>query len=564
MKTRLILIILVIGIWILLGKTTITAQTVIVEKVIDEKLLYHSIHLNSADQTILPWYSTDPGESYDFVINATWNFWNTMRTDKNGLPYYMNHQVWRGDFNDRRGIGGDQLAMALSSWNLYYNYSGDESVKEEMKFIADYYLSHSLSPDTAVWPNIPFPYNTLVYSGIYDGDMILGRGYTQPDKAGSFGLELIKLYKMTERHPFTNITSQTYLEAAIRIANTLALHTEAGDEGHSPLPFKVDALTGKVGVLKEVWDENKTETLSNYTSNWSGTMELFLNLIELEAGNCEQYQQAFDRILNWMKTYPLKTNKWGPFFEDIPGWSDTQINAITFAQFIMNHPEYFPDWEHNVQDIFTWVYSALGNHTWEKYGVIVVNEQTAYQTPGNSHTSRQASAELQYSVLVQDTTFIANAVRQLNWATYMVDHDGKNCYPRDEIWMTDGYGDYVRHYLRSMAYMPELAPKDQDHLLSTTSVIQLIEYAPKINRFLSHEVKPEQVAYTMLHYRTFDDQSTEVIRLKQKPMTVLINQTKIQENGDPTEEGWWWQPLHTGGILTIRHLNGNRVTVLNH
>jgi len=26
----------------------------------------------------------------------------------------------------------------------------------------------------------------------------------------------------------------------------------------------------------------------------------------------------------------------------------------------------------------------------------------------------------------------------------MVDDDGKNCYPRDEVWMTDGYGDYVR------------------------------------------------------------------------------------------------------------------------
>ncbi len=70
----------------------------------------------------------------------------TMRTDKNGLPYYMNHQVWRADFNDRRGIGGDQFSMALSSWNLLYGYSGNETVKEEMKYIADYYLTHSLSP----------------------------------------------------------------------------------------------------------------------------------------------------------------------------------------------------------------------------------------------------------------------------------------------------------------------------------------------------------------------------------------------------------------------------------
>ena len=50
-------------------------------------------------------------------------------------------------------------------------------------------------------------------------------------------------------------------------------------------------------------------------------------------------------------------------------------------------------------------------------------------------------------------------------------------YPNDDIWLTDGYGDYVRHYLRAMASMPELAPDDQNHLLRTTSAVQKIEYA---------------------------------------------------------------------------------------
>jgi hypothetical protein len=58
-----------------------------------------------------------------------------------------------------------------------------------------------------------------------------------------------------------------------------------------------------------------------------------------------------------------------------------------------------------------------------------------------------------------------------------VNDDGRNRYPNDDIWLTDGYGDYVRHYLRAMASMPELAPDDQNHLLRTTSAIQKIEYA---------------------------------------------------------------------------------------
>jgi hypothetical protein len=547
---------------LLIKPVPLIAQELVKETVLDEKLFhYHNIHLNAADNSILPWYSTDPGKSFDFVINRVWEFWNTMRTDKNGLPYYMNHQVWRPDFNDRRGIGGDQFSMALSSWNLFYGYSGNEAVKEEMKYIADYYLTHSLSPSDAAWPFIPYPYNTLIYSGIYDGDMVIGKGFTQPDKAGSFGLELVKLYKMTTTTTYPNITDKIYLDAAVKIANTLATHVVKGDENNSPLPFKVNAVTGEIGKLLDNSGSGKGYQLSSYTSNWSGTMELFLNLIELKAGDTESYRNAFGTILDWMQKFPLKNNKWGPFFEDVPGWSDTQINAVTFAQFMMNHQEYFPAWKKEVKGIFDWVYKILGNSKWDKYGVTVINEQTAYQVPGNSHTSRQASAELQYAALSGDHASVPNAVRQLCWTTYMVDDDGKNCYPNDEIWMTDGYGDYVRHYLRAMAWRPELAPSDQIHLLSTTSVIQLMEYPQDFNKFQMHEVPVSGKDKTLINYRTFDEKATETIRLPDKPGKVMVNQKEIPENDKKGEEGWNWKSMDKGGILTVRHLNGNSIIV---
>lgn len=552
------------GFFILLMNTlmlTTIAQPPLPDSVIAEKLLYHPIHLNPNNQTILPWYATDIGKSYHFVITKVWDFWNTMRTDKNGLPYYMNHQVWRSDFNDRRGIGGDQFAMALSSWNLYYGYSGNEAVKEEMKFIADYYLTHSLSPSNAAWPHIPYPYNSLLYAGIYDSDMVLGKGFTQPDKAGSFGYELLKLYKMNAPHIAPGVADQQYINAAIKIANTLAEKTTNGDANNSPLPFKVNAITGAIGVLKNHHKNNQEEQLSNYTSNWAGTMELFLNLIALKEGNTVAYQKAFDIILNWMKLYPLKNNKWGPFFEDIPGWSDTQINAISFAQFMMNHTNYFPNWKSEVKGIFNWVYEKLGNTEWKKYGVTVVNEQTAYQTPGNSHTARQAAAELQYALLSQDTSTIKNAIRQLNWATYMVDYDGKNCYPRDEVWMTDGYGDYIRHYLKAMAYKPDLAPSNQNHLLSTSSVIQLMEYTPNINQFLVPEVPHAQAKNTLISYRTFDKKSVEVFRMAEKPAGVFANYKKLNEIDQTGTDGWKWEKMDQGGVLTIQHLNANKIYI---
>ncbi|MEO5592382.1 MAG: hypothetical protein ABIR15_02480 [Chitinophagaceae bacterium] len=526
-----------------------------------EQLIYHRIKTDKEGK-ILPWFNNDPGISYDHIVNLVWNFWDTMGKDMNGLPYYMNHQVWRPDFNDPRGLGGDQIQMAMSSWQLLYAYSGNERVKENMRFLADYYLTNGLSPAHSKWPNIPYPYNTLVYSGKYDGDMVIGMGFTQPDKAGSFGLELIKLFKMMSNERYPHATEKRYLQAAIEIANTLASHIKEGDADHSPMPFKVNATTGEVGKLKSNSGDKSEVGLSSYTSNWSGTVELFLQLISLNEGSIDDYRKSADIMISWMKTYPMKTNKWGPFFEDIPGWSDTQINAMTWARFIMTHRELFPDWRSDVQSIIDWVNKILGNNQWEKYGVTAINEQTAYRTPGNSHTSRQAADELLFYSLTGDSNRIPHAVRQLNWATYMVDSDGKNRYPRDENWLTDGYGDYLRHYLRAMAAFPQLAPYNQNHILSSTSIIQLANYRGMINKFLVPVVRKD-TARAVIYYRTYDSKGMEVLRLTKKPSAVLLDEIPLKDLKDQTGEGYTWQPIFMGGILSIWREHGNKVTVIN-
>jgi len=529
----------------------LTSQTIYYDKSHDGFLVFHKIKTDP-DGNILPWYSESLGLSYDHIINLVWNFWDTMRVDMNGLPYYMNHQVWR-PLNDPRGLGGDQLNMALSSWRLLYMYNGNERVKENMKFIADYYLTHSLSPADALWPNIPFPYNTFIYSGYYDGDMVIGKGYAQPDKAGSFGIELVHLYKMTG--------NENYLNTAINIANTLALYTKEGDDDNSPFPFKVNVFSGEVGILKSNTGDGSIPGYSTYTTNWIGTLELFTELIGLQKGNISAYQKSFELILNWMLEYPVKTNKWGPFFEDIPGWSDTQINAVTFARYMMLNQELFPEWRPQVRGILDWVYEELGNNQWSDYGVTVINEQTVYRTPGNSHTSRQAAAELLYGSLSEDNRMRENAIRQLNWATYMVDIDGKNCYPRDEVWLTDGYGDYIRHYLRAMAADPSLAPSNSNHILHSTSVVSQADYAPDLNKRLGGRIPDAELDIVKIYYRTFDKQSIETIRMTTKPSRVTVLNTVLSERQDLTGEGWTWQDLDKGGVLKIRHNNGNAIKV---
>jgi hypothetical protein len=265
----------------------------------------------------------------------------------------------------------------------------------------------------------------------------------------------------------------------------------------------------------------------------------------LHTGKTDQYRKSFATILNWMKTYPLKTNKWGPFFEDVGEWSDTQINAVTFARYILENPQYFPSWEKDARSALDWVYKELGNDKWQKFGVRVVNEQTSYRVPGNSHTSRQGSTELLYASCTGDPKAKETGIRQLNWATYMVNDDGESTYPNTETWMTDGYGDFVRHYLRAMAAFPELAPADQNHLVKTTSVIRNIEYSKDVIR-----------------YETFDNKSTEWLRLSVRPKEIKCEEKIMPESDrDTLGDSWNWKPLKEGGILKITHVQRGKIAI---
>ncbi len=469
------------------------------------RIMYHNARLDSSGR-LLAW------TSYDRVVRLVWDFWRNMRRCANGVPYYMQHQVWKPGADDPRGLGGDQINMALSSWRLLYGYLGDEAVKKNMIFMADYWLANGMPPAGAKWP-LPYPYNTDLHSGKYDGDMRAGKGITQPDKAASFGAELVALYKMTG--------DRRYLDAATGIADTLARHVQPGDNDHSPWPFRVNAVTGEAGRVGE--------HTGTYTANFTGALVLFEELMALKHGGVEAYAQAHETLARWFRQYPIRTNKWGPFFEDIPGWSDTETNADTMAMYIIEHPAFDANWRAMANGILGWSLDTFANHEYTRFGVIPIDEQTAYRVPGNSHTSRHASVELMYCEATGDCALKDDAIRRLNWATYTVAGDGRNRYVRDDIWLTDGYGDYVRHYLRAMAAAPELAPEGQNHLLRTSSVVQSIAYAAdaitytkfdaaSAERFRMGAWTPRAVKGGSMHW----DPKTGVLEIKAAANTVRI------------------------------------------
>src|SRR3569833_763997 len=131
--------------------------------------------------------------------------------------------------------------------------------------------------------------------------------------------------------------------------------------------------------------------------------------------------------------------------------------------------------------------------------------------------------------LTGDRTNYNNAVRQLHWATYMIDTAGRNLYPNDIIWLTDGYGDYVRHYLRAMAAMSELSPSNEEHILSSTSVIQEADYAPFGDFWFGDDLGNIDRNHVKVFYRAFDNTGVEKIRLLKKPSGVIVGRSELHE-----------------------------------
>ena len=61
-----------------------------------EQLGYHDIKTDASGK-IVPWYGSGPSEAYDHDVRLLFAFWKNMRNCPNGVPMYMQHQVWKPD-----------------------------------------------------------------------------------------------------------------------------------------------------------------------------------------------------------------------------------------------------------------------------------------------------------------------------------------------------------------------------------------------------------------------------------------------------------------------------------
>jgi chitodextrinase len=493
----------------------------------------HTVVLDSSGK-IIPW-TPDPSLGYDTVVNLAWDYLlNRVPNDDTGKPAYFTRSYLVPDTqqlanwpHNPAGLYGMLTESALK----YYQYSGNRAAVAVAENVAAWHLQNGMTPATYSWANVPYSSGdagSLTYRGAAYGDSSGvgdGTGYLEPDKIGELGHAWLTLYQFDGNTAFR--------DAAITCANVLAAKIRTGSASQSPWSFRVNAQTGAVR--------------EDYSADVIGPIRLFDLLIKLNLGNTAAYQTARQTAWNWLMTYPMQNNVWANYFEDVPiqtGLTNvTQYSAVMTARYLMEHPELDANWQTHVRSILTWVKT---NWSTPVYGASTILEQREFMFAIGSHTSRYASVNAMLYEMTGDTVAQEEAIRSFNWATYMARStgiiiDGPQV---NNQWFTDGYADYVRHFLTGMGAMPTLAPAGQNHLLRSSSLVQSVTYAAGDIR-----------------YTTFDPGSTEVLRINFVPGSVWAGGAQLSVRGDLLQEGWTFD--QNTGTLRIRHDNSGSVEVLS-
>ncbi len=470
------------------------------------------IFINSHEIVLDKQEKLEAWASYDRVIRLAMDFIkNCPRDQVNGMPWYMQYSCFWTD-PLRPAIWPDnpagKFAWAVTTLLKYYPYSGDASHIQIVRSMLDRLWDYR-TPSHYAWPDIPYA-SAHPGTGIYFGARADGEYATEPDKVAQVGRAYLDFYNMTGE--------KKYLEIGTRLAEVLAQKIRPGDESHSPWPFRVNVQDGSI--------------VEEYSSHWIPAVRLFEELTRLGVGD---YRSLRDQVWAWIESYPLKNNLWKGHFEDIrldPGNENRdQVSSLETARYILQNKQQFPDWQGLVKNLIDWVRDTLGGRPF--FTAIPVHEQKFCYFPMGSHTARFACLSALYAEQSGDPVYREQAVRSFNWASYMASDDGTVTVGVDrpdyynQCWFTDGYFDYVPHFIDGMACLPEYAPSDSDHMLASSSVVQDISYLPY-----------------QVSYRTANTEGTQKLKLTFQPLHIMAGGKPLaQKKSADNVPGWRFDAL---------------------
>jgi len=439
---------------------------------------------------------------------------------RSGLAWYLAYSCfWTDPLRpaDWPDNPAGKSAMAVETLARYYAYCGETWFHEVVRSMLDRLIVYH-TPLQFEWPGVPYASAEPVH-GVYFGARADGHYVTEPDKIAQAALGYLTFYKLT--------ADEAYLEVSLHCARVLADHCSAGDELRSPWPFRVDVRSGEV--------------VEAYSSHVIAAIRLFDDLIALDRDGNGSLRSARELAWIWLFNYPMQNGCWKGYFEDIrldpQNINRDQYSPLETARYLLENPGLDPGWDANVRGLIEWVRTNLGSEPF--FQSVPIHEQTYCYHVMGSHTARFASICARYAELAGQPEYAELAWRCFNWASYMATEEGFVHVGTDrpdyynQCWFTDGYFDYVPHFLDGMAALPRMAPAASDHMLRTSSVVSSISYLP-------YQVR----------YSTFDGRSEELLRLTFEPDRVTCAGAPLPrvEQG---EEGWTWEP--EARLLRVRH-----------
>jgi hypothetical protein len=507
-----------------------------------------------ADGRILAWYRPEEQRGYDRVVRLAWDFverkvprdrrWGT------GLPVYLVSSVYDGrtlqgsywQHNPASLYG--QFVDSLVAWHAY---AGDRRAIAVVGRMLDHQLARGMTPGSWAWPRVPF-------ATACGGDRRYGRclagmprsfyGGIETDKVGELGEGFALYYQLTG--------DRRYRDAAIAAADALARHVRRGDADHTPWPFRLDARTGRVLAREE------------YGGLIVAPVRLFDELIRLGVGDVRRYARARGIAWSWLLRHPLNPQsrawrKWSGYFEDTRRdvVNLNQAAPTMTAYYLLTHPTpdaIDPEWKDHVRDLIEWVRTYFGRGPY--FGAWAINEQ---HRPGEngccssaglgSDTSRWGAINALFAERTGDASARETAFRALNYATYFTDDEGRvaccGADFRNPYWFDDGYADYTRHFNWAMGALPDLAPRGEDHLLRSTSVVQRVSYGSGA-----------------VAYRTFHPDGIEVLRLSFRPRTVTSDGRALQSRAALDGAGFTVTPVDGDDfVVKVRRESARSVAI---
>jgi hypothetical protein len=417
-------------------------------------------------------------------------------------------------------------AMMQGFIERLYPYTGNADTITFLKDFIDYELENGLTPENYVWGGVPYP-SANPGNRRYTGWSQHGEDYIEPHVVGEDGYAYLRFYEMTG--------NTKYLQAAIRCASALAKNYSKGDAQRSPWPVRCYARDGKV----------EGPGMGPYSANVVEPIMLFDELIRLDQGDVARYRQVRQAAWDWLQQYPMKNNVWVGYFEDVPPRMENmnQVIPLEYARYVLLNPDKDPEWRDHVRKLIEWVKTTP---KWPKYivhGATVTTEQgdgksfccNAPNECCDSHTSRLAAVEALYFAKTGEASYKEEAFRSYNWVTYFQGMPPDAHAPfSTQWWFTDQFADGPRRLMDGFWAVPEWAPADESHLLGSHSVVTKVAYGKG-----------------SVTYSTFDDSSTEVLRLLFVPDWVSAGGRKLARRDDLKQEGYTFDDATR--VMRIRH-----------